>query len=461
MSAPQTPAVLDNTKPLPRLGGVPRVRGNSPLGALGELMRDQFGALRRWQREYGGVFEIQIGPTSFVVAADANAASEMLIEHGSVFTREGPLYAAMEPLFGDNSMLSSEGPVWRSRRQAAQPQLRQRAVAAMADRVHGSLEQVLQELTPGACDVYRFSGRISMSVALSVVFGHSVVRQQFEELGAAVDYAVGRIALGWVASRLPRWVPMPGGRRLRRELAVIDDMLRSLVQTRVQSGEFGDDLFGMLLHMQDPDSGSGLSIADIRNESVALMVAGYETTANAIAWSLHELARDRSLLERVRAEADAHLDSGSPLANPKALACTRRVFMESMRMYPSGIWLPRNAAVKGELCGYPIAAGTPVLCSPYLVHHDPHAWTDPERFDPERFKEGSDQPRARHAYMPFGLGQHMCIGQHLAMLEGTLALARLVQRWDLAPIPGREPVMKISTTMSTKDGIWLQLSPRE
>lgn len=461
MSTSQSTAVLETTQPRPRVGGIPRVRGDGPLGAFGELMRDQFRALRRWQREYGGVFEIQIGPASFVVAADANAASEMLIEGANVFMREGPLYAPMKPLFGDNSMLSSEGPTWRSRRQIAQPQFRQRAVGAMSERVHASIGRVLQELEPGACDVYQFSGRLSMSVALSVMFGHGLERPEFQTLGKAIDYAISRIAVGWVADRLPPWVPVPGRRRLRRELAVIDGLIYSLVDERMRSGEFGDDLFGMLLHMQDMGDAGGLSTTDIRNESVALMVAGYETTANAIAWALYELARDPELLGQVRAEADANLSDGASIANPKALACTRRVFMESLRMYPSGIWLPRNAAADGELGGYPIPKGTAVLCSPYLVHHDPHAWNDPERFDPERFAEGTDQPRGQHAYMPFGLGQHMCIGQHLAMLEGTLGLARLVQRWDLAPVPGREPAMKVSTTMSTKDGIWLQLSPRQ
>jgi enediyne biosynthesis protein E7 len=467
MNASPMTALLDGSKPRPRGGGVPRVRGNGPFGAFGELMRDQFGALRRWQREYGGVFEIQVGPASFVVAADADAAAEMLIQRADVFMREGPLYAPMKPLFGDQSMLTSEGPAWRTRRRIAQPQFRQRAVAAMSERVHVSLEQILQELEPGPCDMYRFTGRVSMSVALEVMFGYAFDRAEFSGLGKAVDHAVRSIALAWVADRLPRWVPVPGRRRLRRELAFVDRLIFSLIDERVAKGDYGDDLFGMLLHMSDmsdmPDmpDGRDFSTVDIRNETVALMVAGYETTANVMGWALHELARDPEIQAKVRAEADAILDGAASADDAKQLPYTRKVFMEAMRMYPSGIWLPRNAAVDGELRGYSIRAGTAVMCSPYLVHHDPRAWTDPERFDPERFAEGSDQPRGRHAYMPFGLGQHMCIGQHLALLEGTLALARVVQRWHLAPISGREPAMKISTTMSTKAGIWLQLSPRE
>ena len=129
-------------------------------------------------------------------------------------------------------------------------------------------------------------------------------------------------------------------------------------------------------------------------------------------------------------------------------------------MFPSAIWLPRNATEDTQLGGYPIAKDSSILCSVYLVHHDPHAWPDPERFDPERFAPDTDQPRCRHAFMPFGLGQHHCIGQHLAMLEAPLLLARIVERWDLAPVPGREAVPRISTTMTTKGGLWVELSPR-
>jgi cytochrome P450 len=238
-------------------------------------------------------------------------------------------------------------------------------------------------------------------------------------------------------------------------MAFIDQKIYDLIETRRASGQLGDDVLGMLLHMGDA---YGWSPVHVRNEAVSLIIAGYETTANAIGWALLELARSPDSLARVRSEADAELATGIP-QSPKALAYTRQVFMESLRMYPSVLWVPRNAAEDTTLGGYPIAAGTAVVCSPYLVHHDPHAWDEPERFDPARFVEGSNQPRNRHAFVPFGLGQHMCIGQHLAMLEGPLALARIAQRWELSTT-NRTPIQRISTTMKTKSGIWLKLSPR-
>jgi cytochrome P450 len=453
---PTSTTLEGKTRPLVRVGGLPRVDGGGTFGPVAELLRDQFGALRRWQRDYGGVFELRLGPASFVIAADANTASEMLIEGGNSFVRGGTLYTPMYPLLGDNSMLTSEGEVWRARRRGAQPQLRQRAVAAMGDRIDGKLIEVLGEIGPGAHDIYEFSGRLSMSVALAVMFGHELSRSSFEALGTAIDYALGRIGLGWVANQLPRWVPIPGRRKLRRSLGVIDRVIYELIDSRRASGEFGDDLLGVLMHMAENDA---MTRTDVRNEAVSLVAAGYETTANAIAWALYELARTPEMFARVRAEVDAALEAGVP-RNPKSLAYTRQVFMESMRMYPSTIWLPRNATEDATLAGYSIPNGTAVLCSTYLVHHDPHAWDEPERFDPERFAEDSSQPRSRHAFMPFGLGQHMCIGQHLAMMEGPLAIARIVQRWDLAAIPGRDAEPKISTTMGAKDGIWLQVSAR-
>lgn len=456
MPSTSSALVTDKTRPLMRVGGVPRVEGHGSLGVLGELMRDQFVALRRWQRDYGGVFELRLGPASFVIAADANAASEMLIEGGQRFVRGGALYSPMYPMFGTQSMLTSEGDVWRSRRRGAQPHFRQRAIAALAERVDRKIVQVLQQLQPGEQDVYRFGGRVSMAVALEVMFGYDLDPTLSEQLTHAIDYGLTRIGVGWLTSRLPRWIPIPGRRRLHRELAVIDECITTMVRARLSTGDYGDDFLGMLLSMAD---NGDLAPEHIRGECVALISAGYDTTANALGWALWELSRRPEMLARVREEADEALQSGVP-RDPKALSFARQVFMETMRMYPSAIWIPRSTAEDTTLAGYPIAAGTPVLCSAYLVHHDPHAWDEPERFDPERFADGSPPSRSRHAFMPFGLGQHMCIGQHLALLEGPLLLARFIQHWDLEPKPGFEARAKISTTMTAKGGVWLDLRPR-
>jgi cytochrome P450 len=433
---------------------MPKVSGVPLLGALPELLRDQFGALRRWQRDYGGVFQLDFGTASFVVAADANAASEMMVERHRAFCRGGPLYEPMKGLLG-HGLVTSEGEVWRTRRRAIQPGMRQHAVAMMTDRINSTLTELLDPLRSGPCDVDDLCGRIAMTIALRVMFGEGGEQPRFAALADAIDLALGRIALGWASNRLPRWIPLPGRRRYRRALATIDETVAWIVARRLASGDLGDDLLGMLMRMIE---GGALPADALRDEAVTLIVAGYETTATALAWSLYELARSPEMLARARAEADA-LARGE-LADATQMRFITQVFKEAMRMYPSAIWLPRHASEDSVLSGYPIKAGTAVLCSTYLVHHDPHAWDEPERFDPERFAEGSSQPRNRFAFMPFGLGPHMCVGLHLAMLEGPLTIARVLQRWDMATIPNREPALKISTTLSNKDGIWVQLGAR-
>jgi enediyne biosynthesis protein E7 len=424
------------------------------LGALPELLRDQFSALRRWQHEYGGLFELDIKAAKVIVAADANTAAEMLIERHRSFVRGGPLYEPMVAVLGV-SLATTEGAPWRTRRRAAQPRFRQQVVAATTTRVDETVHGVIDQLTAGPCDVEALSAKIAMSVALRVMFSETIDEARFQSLSSAIDFAIGRIIVGWAASKLPRWLPLPGRARFRRSLATIKECVETMVEARRASGEIGDDHLGMLLHMVDDGV---FNTADIRDEAVSLVAAGYETTARAMGWALYELAAAPELRARVQAEADALADDEPP--SPASLPYTTRVFKEALRKYPSAIWVPRHAAEDTELAGYPIKAGTAVLCSPYLVHRDPHAWDEPERFDPERFAEDSRQPRNRFAYMPFGLGPHMCVGLHLAMLEGTLTLARILRSWDLALIPGREPIPRISTTMSSKAGIWLELSPR-
>ena len=444
-----------DTRPLTRVGGMPRVVSKGALGAFGEVRRDHDAALRRWQRDYGGVFLLEFGPTSFVVAADAAAASEMFIDRAHEITRAGLVYEPLKALFGQSSMLVSEGPEWRERRRTAQPYFRQRALAALADRVHSTLHHCLGEIEPGPNELYQFSGSVALSVSLATVFGQDLPHSEYPRLFEAINYAIRAIAIGWVSSRLPRWLPIPGRRHLRRETAYIHEVLEGLAQARLAKADHGDDLLGMLLYMVDNGT---LSREELSWEAITLLIAGYETTGNAMAWALYEIAKDPELAAGIRAEAD-ELDD-APLTTPKRLPFTTKVFKEAMRMYPSGLWLPRTATEDTTLGGYPIPEGTSVVCSPYLVHHDPHAWTDPERFDPERFAEDSDEPRHRFAYMPFGLGQHMCVGQHLAMLEATSLLAHFVRDWDLAAIPEREPKIEVSTTMSTRDGIWIDCQRR-
>lgn len=441
---------------------IPRVRSSAPMGAIGELMRDQFEALERWRDQYGPIFAVEFGPASFVIVASAQLAGEMMIDRGQDLQRTGKLYGPMKSVFGEVSMVTSDGPDWRTRRRLAQPHFRKQAVEAMAARVAKVIDERYALLTPGKHDMLDFCSGVAMSVGLRVLFGQSLDADAAHKLTEAIDSAVDGIGVGWLAERLPRWLPIPGRRRFHRSLAHVDEVLAQLVRTRRASGDYGDDMLGVLLHMFD-DPNDPMSGVYIRNEAIALLIAGYETTANALAWTLYELSAMPELYARLRAEAeslglDALRDGG--MSSPRSIPLALQVFQEGLRRYPSALWVPRGALVDTELGGYPVPEGTSVFMAAYLIHHDEQVWPEPKRFDPSRFAPDSDQPKHRFGFVSFGLGQHMCIGKHLALHEGALTIARLALQWDLERVARRPAEPRISTTMRAKNGIWLEMRSR-
>lgn len=439
---------------------VPRAPALPLVGSLPALMAGQFGALDRWQRDLGGLFDVALGPGHFVLVGDAELATEVLIDKAGNFVRSGPFWESLSNLFG-NGMLTSEGEVWRERRRMIQPHFHQNGVRAMVDGVARSIDETLAGWKRSCAgglpwDASQKSAEMTMGITLRVIFGDSVADNRFQEVGQALWYAIDRVALGWVTSNLPPWLPIPGRRRYSASLETIDRLLSEIVRSRREQGQLGEDVLGMLLHIVDR---GGLDAAGLRDESVSLFIAGYETTGNSLGWAMWELGESPEISGRLREEADRVLEGGVTPEKVERLEYATQVFKEAMRMYPGSVWVPRQAVSDDTIGGRPVAAGTNVVVSIYNVHNDPRVWDAPRRFDPGRFAPGVELPH-RHAWMPFGLGQHMCIGLRLAMLEGPLALARIAQELDIETLPDRRPRMKLSTGLRSADGIWVRMKPR-
>jgi cytochrome P450 len=205
-----------------------------------------------------------------------------------------------------------------------------------------------------------------------------------------------------------------------------------------------------------------MSDRQLHDEVATLFLAGYETTSIALSWAFDYLTRHPDVLHELRAEVDRALGDRRPgFADLPQLAHTRRVLQEVMRLRPPSYWLPRVAVADDIIDGHRIAAGTTVVSLTYMQHRHPECWPDAEEFDPDRFIP--DHPRAaRHpfAYVPFGAGQRLCIGRDFALMEGTLALAMVVQRFDIAAVPGRVAELGMSSTLRPKQGIVVRLAPR-
>ena len=292
------------------------------------------------------------------------------------------------------------------------------------------------------------------------MFGFDLLGQA-EEAGRALTEAL-RITNDrfWSLVYLPPSIPTPRNIRFARSMRVLDRVVNDVIAAR-RSGPSRPDLLGMLMEARDVETGEGLSDQELRDEVMTMVLAGHETTANALSWAFYLLSGAPSVDQSLHHEATSVLDGGVPTveALPR-LETASRVSQEAMRLYPPA-WIFGREAVADDVFGaIRIRAGTAVSVCPWLLHRDPRWWDDPDRFDPDRFRPEAVKGRPRYAYVPFAAGPRMCIGNAFALMEMQIILAMVASRYRLALVPGRPVEVETSVTLRPRRGIWMTAHPR-
>jgi cytochrome P450 len=247
-------------------------------------------------------------------------------------------------------------------------------------------------------------------------------------------------------------LPLPSNRRFERSKAALDAVIDRMIAERRSSGAAGEDVLSLLIRAQE--DGAGMSDAQVRHEAMTLFLAGHETTSNALTWTWYLLSEHPQVEAKLHAELDEVLGSRPPtVADVPRLRLTEMVLTESMRILPPAWAIGRRALADHHAGPYVIPAGSVVIVSPYLVHHDPRWYEDPETFVPERWTDEERATRSRYAYMPFGAGPRMCVGEPFARLEGVLILATMAQRWRLRLVPGHPVELQPVITLRPKHGM--------
>ena len=252
-------------------------------------------------------------------------------------------------------------------------------------------------------------------------------------------------------------LPLPISRRFKRARARLDATIYELIARRRASGVDRGDLLSMLLLAQDSEGdGGGMSDQQLRDEALTLLLAGHETTANALAWAWYLLSSAPDVEARLHAEVDALGDRALGADDLARLPYTRAVLAETMRLYPPAWIIGRRALDEYRVDGHVLAPRTIVLMSQFLVHRDPRWWPEAESFRPERWLPGGsagDPARPKFSYFPFGAGTRVCIGEQFAWMEGVLALASFAQRWRLRLVPGHPVTPQPIITLRPKHGM--------
>jgi cytochrome P450 len=313
-------------------------------------------------------------------------------------------------------------------------------------------------------DVASEMNRLTLDIAARTLFGASLGDEEAsvisESLPPLMREAVRRQFGLWAA---PRWMPTPNNRRMSAYIARLNGVVYGIIEERrrrVAAGEeAGTDLLGLLMTACDEESGVGMSDKLLRDESMNLLMAGHETTAQFLSWTWYLLSLYPEARSRVEQEVDA-LPDGIPRGQ-EGLEYTRRVLDETLRIYPPA-WVFRRTAIEDDaVSGYRVPAGSDVLLIPWVIHRHESFWKNPEAFDPDRFLPERSAGRHRCAYVPFGGGPRLCIGMHFALLEALIVVAMVSRRYRLDRVAGPPVVPEASFTLRPRGGLWMNASPRE
>jgi cytochrome P450 len=435
------PATLpDPPGPPPRGSFLRAIRfGRNPLRAI-------HGLKERW----GDVAMTRLGKRRLYVLSHPEMVRDVIVTSNRNFIKSFALQRA-RVLLGEG-LLTSEGDFHLRQRRLSQPAFHRDRIAALAGTMVRYAEDAADRWRPGMeVDATREMNRLTLAIAGMTLMGVDV-EGEADQIGRALTDALGLFDRlhNPLAPLLDR-LPVPGTLRMRRARERLDATIYRAIAERRATGTDRDDLLGMLLTARDEEGdGGGMTDLQLRDELLTLFLAGHETTANALAWTWHLLALNPEAEAGLHHELRTVLAGRAPTAaDYGALPFTRAVLAESMRLYPPAWTVGRQPLEDFAAGGYRIRAGSIVLLSPWILHHDARWWGDDvDAFRPERWMEPDfEASLPRFAYFPFGGGPRKCIGEGFAWMEGVLALATLARRWRLRHVPGAEVIAKPGITL--------------
>lgn len=417
-------------------------------------------------RRYGDLVHYRaLGRTVYQISHPA-LISRYFLEDSQYHHRNLVMQAARQVL--GHGLLTSEEPLHMRQRRLAQPAFLRERIAAYGEVIGAKTIAMTERWQSGTVmDLHPEMLELALRIVGKCLFDMDRL-DDVAAVAAAVDAFMSFIPLSFVPfSKQIQRLPIPSMKRLRDGKAFLDTMIYTMIAERRKDPTDRGDLLSMLLNATDPEDASAASNTmtdqQLHDECVTVILAGHETTANALSFAVHLLAHHPEVQERLHAEAAEVLGSRTPTAADYArLPYATQVFAETMRLYPP-VWTSgRSAAIQYEIAGYTIPVGAIILAPQFAVHRDPRFWPEPDVFDPERFTASAKAGRQRYAYFPFAGGSRQCIAEGLAWMEGTLVLAVVARDWRLTAPAGSpaEPELNPAVSLRPKRGIRLRIDRR-
>ncbi|WP_203076714.1 cytochrome P450 [Falsiroseomonas ponticola] len=446
-SQPAPPAALPD---------VPALEGGGPLGHLRAMAAAPHSFPAAALQAHGGIVGIRLGPRRIVAIGRPDLAREVLVTRADRYPR-GRINRNLGAVIGEG-LLATEGDLWRARRRRMQPSFRADRLGDLAATTAAVMAETMDRWAGDPIDAGQEAGRIAIGVIGGVLLSRRIGEGEGAAFVAAVQDCLAQLMRrNWSFIRWPLWVPVPVNRAVNATRRTLEAFLGRELDRRLAAPDAQpDDLLAALIRGRPDDA--PLPRQALLDELKTLFAAGFETTATALTWLMHLLARHPGVAQALRDEALPVLGDRAPTpADLPRLPYAAAVVEEAMRLYPPVYNMGRDCAADDDLGGFRIRAGTTVLVSIFAIHRSPALWEAPEDFRPDRFLGAG--AAARRNLLPYAWGRHQCIGNHFADLELVVAMLALVRRWRLEPVEEAPIGLRGRTTLAPDRPLMLRPVP--
>ena len=404
------------------------------------------------------------GAFNFYLINHPDLIKTVLQQTNKSFDKNTPIYRRFGNAFG-NGLVVAEDNHWRCQRKLMQPMFGHRAIEQFFPVMVAATNEMLSRWQARPNHELSFDIAPEMSQLTLEIVGRTLFRDNFGSVSDRILEWTHTIDRYSAKPPIPIirdfWFPSGRNRRLKRTLREFHDFIQQMIDQRLAT-KHEDDLLGILLRAQNPDSGQAMAHRQIADEVLGMIVGGHETSSSALTWAWYELAQHPDVFSQLLKEIDQVIDAGPlQIEKIKELSFTRMVLDEVLRLHPPFWFENRNTRQDTNLAGVHLPAGSIIVMSRYSLHRHREYWRDADQFNPDRFEPNHEEnARSSYAYIPFGGGPRICIGTHFAMMEMLVIMALIARRFEIKLSCEDRHEMAAATTMTPKFGVRVTARPR-
>lgn len=417
-------------------------------------------------REHGDVFQVRLGSRVMMFAMHSDAVERINVSGRQRYDKRASYDGVREFLLGDG-LVASTGELWKRQRKLMAPFFTPKASLAYADLMLQDAARLQERWTELAArkatvEIAEEMTSVTASIILRAMFSTQTI-ESIEKMKSAVETLIAFTSERLASVPVPLWVPTEKNKRYLEARAMVNRSITELIaaRRRMRPEEQPSDLLSRLMNARDEETGQSMSESLLRDESITTFFAGHETTARTMTFAWYALASNPDVLAKLQDELDRVLGDRAPTTDDlRQLPYTLQVIKEVLRLYPPAPFYVRDAIEPDTIGGFDVPVGASVMLSPYFTHRHPAFWSEPERFDPDRWSKEREASQHSHQYHPFAAGPRICIGNNFSLLESHLLLAVLAQRFVPKLVPGYVAEWEMKGVLGLARGLPMRIEQR-